>query len=107
MNRIPGNPLDLSDGGLVHTLHTEGGDLIKDRTPVLKSMIRCPGCRAERLPANLALVATTLPPSSRGEAMANDGSGDAFSRWRAVPVWTAETLHGFWTWSTVKWMGSS
>ena len=95
------------DGGLVQTFDTEGGDLIKDRTPVLESMIRCPGCRAERLPTSLALVATTLSPSSLVEAMANDGSGVAFSRWRAVPVWTAETLHGSWTLSTLELMASN
>ena len=94
MNRIPGNLLDSSNGGLAQTFDTEGGDLIEDRTPVLESVIRCPDSRAERLPTSLALVATSFPPSSRVEAMANDGSGVAFSRWRAVLVWTAETLHG-------------
>jgi len=95
MHSVPGNSLDSSDGGLVQTFDTEGGNLIKDRTTVLESMIRCPGCRAERLTANPAPVATTVPPSSRVEAMANDGSGVASSRSRAVLVWTAETLHGW------------
>ena len=65
-------------------------------------MIRCPDCRAERLPTNLALVATTLSPSSPVKAMANDGPSVAFSRWRAMLVWTAETLHGSWTLSTLR-----
>ena len=75
MDRVPSNSLDPSDGGLVQTFNTEGGDLIKGASPVLESMIRCPDCRAERLPASRATVATALSPSSRVEAMANDGSG--------------------------------
>jgi hypothetical protein len=104
MNRIPSNPLDSSDGGLVQTLDTESRNFIKGATPVLKSMIGCSGCRAERLPTILATVSTSFPPSSRVEAMANDGSGDAFSRWWTVPVWTAETLHVSWTLSTPELM---
>jgi hypothetical protein len=40
MNRIPGNSLDSSDGGFVQTFDTEGGDFIKDRTPMLESIVR-------------------------------------------------------------------
>jgi hypothetical protein len=79
MNCIPGNALDSSDGRLIQALDTERGNLIKDRTPVLESMIRSPGYRAERLPTSPAPVATTLSPSSRVEAMANDGPGVDFS----------------------------
>jgi hypothetical protein len=81
-----------------------GPNLIKDDSPMLESMIGCSDCRAERLPTNLALVATTLSPSSLVKAVANDGSSVAFSGWRVVPVWTAETLHGSWTLSTLELM---
>jgi hypothetical protein len=107
MNCIPGHALDSSDGGLVQTFDTEGGKLIEVRTPALQSVIGCPGCRAERLPTSLALVATTLSPSSRVEAMANGGSTVAFSRGRATPVWTAKALHGGWTLSTLELMASN
>ncbi len=79
MNCIPDNPLDSSDGGLVHTLDTESCNFIKGASPVLESMIEGSGCRAERLRTYPALVATTISPSSRVEAMANDGSGVTFS----------------------------
>ncbi len=104
MHRIPGNPLDSSDGGLVQTLDTEGGDFVKRGAAELESIISCPGCRGERLRTNLALVAATLASSSLVEAMVNNGSGVGFARWRAVPVWTAETLHGSWTSSTLELM---
>ena len=107
MNRIPGDSLDSSDGRLVQAFDTESGDFIKGGAPVLESIIGCPGCRAECLPTSPALVATTLPPPGRVEAVANDGSGSGFSRARAVPVWTAETLHGSWTLSTVELMASN
>jgi hypothetical protein len=79
MHRIPGNLLDSSNGGLAQTFDTEGGDLIKDHAPVLESMIRSPGCRAERLPTSPATVSTPFPPSGLVEAMANNGSEVAFS----------------------------
>ena len=80
MDRIPGNSLDASNGRLVQTLDTEGGDLIKDRTPVLESMIGCSGCRAERLPTNLALVATMVFPPGFVESAADEVSGSGFPR---------------------------
>ena len=81
MNRIPGDSFDSSNGRLVQTFDTEGGDFIKGGATVLESIIRCPGCRAERLPTSLALVATTLSPPGLVKTMANDGSGVAiFSR---------------------------
>ena len=78
MNRIPGDSLDSSDGGLVQAFDTERGDFIKGRATVLESIIRCAGCRAECLPTSLALVATTLSPPGLVEAMANDGSDAVF-----------------------------
>jgi len=86
INRIPGESLHSSDRRLIQPFDAESRDFIKGRAPVLESMIGCPGCRAERLPTHLALVATTLPPSGHVEPMANDGSGVAFSRWRTVLV---------------------
>ena len=65
------------------------------------------GCRAQSLPTNPATVATTPSPPSRVEAMSNDGSSVAFSGWRAVPVWTTETLHGNWTLSTLELVASN
>jgi hypothetical protein len=44
MNRVPGNSLGSSDGRLVHTLDTEGGNFIKGGATVLESIIKCPGC---------------------------------------------------------------
>jgi hypothetical protein len=44
MDRIPGDALDSSDGRLVQTLDTEGGDFIKGGATVLESIIRRPGC---------------------------------------------------------------
>ena len=90
-DRVPGKALEASDGGLAHAFDTtEGGNSIKGGATVLQSIIRCPAGRpagrAERLSTNLALVATTLSPLSRVEAVANDGSDIAFSRRRAVPV---------------------
>jgi hypothetical protein len=76
------------------TLDAESRDLIKGGTPVLESIIRCPSCRAECLPASLALVATMLSPPGLVEAVANDGSDVAMFRGGAVLVGTAETLHG-------------
>jgi hypothetical protein len=45
-----------------------------------------------------------VPPSGLVEAVAKDKSGVVFSRCSAVPVWTAETLHGSWTLSTLELM---
>jgi hypothetical protein len=92
VNRVPGNSLDSSDRGLIQTFDTESSHLIKDRTPVLKSIIRCPDCRAEGLSTSPALVAATLPRPSRVKAVANEDSDVAFSQGRAVPVGTAEAL---------------
>src|SRR5262249_37615523 len=104
MDRIPGNSLNSSDGRLIETFDTEEGDFIKGGETVLESVVRCPDCRAERLSTSLALVATTLSPLSRIEAVANDGSDIAFSRGRTVPVGTTETLHGFGTLLAVELM---
>ena len=95
------------EGGLVQTFDTEGGKLIKDHTPVLESMIGCLGCRAELLPTNPAMVSTSFPPSGLVEAVVNDSPGVAFSGWRAVPVCTAETLHGLWTLPMLEPMASN
>ena len=42
MHRIPSNSLDSSYSGLVQDFDTEGGNLIKDRTTVLESIIGVP-----------------------------------------------------------------
>jgi hypothetical protein len=80
MHRVPGNPLNSSDGGLVQAFDTEGGDFIEDCTPVLESLIRCTCCRAERLPTNLATVSTSFPPSCFVEAVTDDTFGRSFFR---------------------------
>ena len=102
MDRIPGDSLDSSDGGLTMTFNTEGGDLIKPGATVLESIIRCPVCRAERLSTSPATVSTPFPPGCLVEAVENDGSGVGFSQQRVLPVWAAETLHDSWTPSTVE-----
>jgi hypothetical protein len=61
MNCIPGNALGSSDGRFVQAFDAKSCHLIKDRATVLESMIRCAGCRAERLPTSPASVSTTLP----------------------------------------------
>ena len=97
MHRIPGDSLDSSNGRLVQTLDSERSDFIKCGEAVLESIISCPGCRAERLPTSLALVATTLPPPGLVEAVGDNLSGSGFFQRCALAVWTAGTLHGFWT----------
>ena len=107
MNRIPGNSLDPSDGGLTQTLDTEGSNLIEDRPPVLESVIGVPGGRAERLSTNLALVATMLSPPGFVESVTDDVCGGGFPGQGAWLVWTAETLHGSWTLMTLERMASN
>src|SRR5262249_38902905 len=107
MNCIPGDLLGSSNSRLIEAFDTEGGDLVKDYTPMMDSIIRCPSCRAERLPTSLALVAPTLSPPGRVETVANDGCSVALSRGMAVPVGTIETLHGEWTLSRAKLMASN
>jgi hypothetical protein len=102
MDRIPGHSHDSSHGGLVQPLDAESRHLIQDGATVLESLVRRTGIRAERLPTSPATVSTPFPPLGLVEAVENDGSGVGFSRPRALPVWTAETLHGFWILSTVE-----
>ena len=78
MDRVPGNSFDSSDGGLIHALDTEGGDFIEPGPTVLESIVGSPVCRAKRLPASPAPIATTLPPSGRVDGVANDGSDVTF-----------------------------
>jgi hypothetical protein len=96
MHCVPGDLFDSSDGGLVEAFNAESRHFIEGSTTVLESMIRCSGRRAERLPTNLALVATTLPPSGLVKAVSDDPFGSGLSRLRALSVCTAETLHGLW-----------
>jgi hypothetical protein len=102
MDRIPGNPLDSSNGGFVQSLDAESRHLIKDGAPVLESMVSRAGIRAERPPTSPATVSTPFPPGCLVEAVENDGSGVGFSQQRVLPVWAAETLHDSWTPSTVE-----
>jgi hypothetical protein len=97
MHCVPCDLFDSSDGGLVGSFNAESRHFIEGSTTVLESMIRSSGCRAERLPTSLTLVATTLAPPSPIEAMANDSPCTAVFRGRAVRIRTAETLHGWWT----------
>src|SRR5262249_29619935 len=99
MHGVPADPVDSSDNRLVEALDTEGGDSIKCGATVLESIIGRASRRGEGLSTSLTLVPTTLSPPRRVEAVATDGS-DAFSRARAVPVGTAETLHGWWNLET-------
>jgi hypothetical protein len=82
-------------------------DFIKGGAPELESMIMHTGVRAERLPADPALVSTTLPPRGLVETVTDNASGSGFSRPRASPVWTAETLHSSRTLSRVDLMASN
>ena len=93
---VPCDLFDPSDGGLVEALDTEGGDSIKCGATVLESIIGRASRRGEGLSTSLTLVPTTLSPPRRVEAVAHDGSDVALFRGRAVPVGTAETLHGWW-----------
>jgi hypothetical protein len=97
---IPGDFFDSSNGRLVQTLDTEGGNFIKRVAAMLESIISCPGCRAERLSTSLTLVATSFSPPRLVETVANNGSRVTFFRWGTVLVWTVETLHGWWTFLT-------
>jgi hypothetical protein len=93
MDRIPGNSLDPSDSRFAHAFDAQSRDFIKSGAPVLESIIGCPGRRAKCLPTRSALVATTFPPPSLVETVTDNASCSGFSRPRASPVWTAETLH--------------
>jgi hypothetical protein len=86
MDRVPGDSFDLSNGRLIHSLDTEGGDFIERGERVLELMVRRPGVRTERLPASPTVVWTTLPPRCLVEAMAADASGSGFSRPRVLSV---------------------
>jgi hypothetical protein len=97
MDRIPGNFLDPSDGRFTHAFDAQSRDFIKSGAPVLESIIGPRGRGAECLPTSSALVATTLSPPSPVETVADNASCSEFSRPRASPVWTAETLHRSWT----------
>ena len=102
MDRIPSDSLDTSNGRFAHAFDAQSRDFIKSGGPVLESIIGCPDRRAESLPTSPALVATTLSPPSLVETVTDDASGSGFSRPRAPPVWTAETLHRSWTLSRVE-----
>jgi hypothetical protein len=86
MDRIPGNSLDPSDGGLIQTLDTEKG-FIKGGAPVLETIIRCSGSRAETSCRKSRTVAATLSPSCLVEAMSKDLS-EIVSPSGAAAVWT-------------------
>jgi hypothetical protein len=93
MNCIPSNALGSSEGRFVPAFDAKSCDAVKDRATVLESMIRCAGCRAERLPASPASVSTTLPPSGLVETVADDLSTGGLPRQGALAIATAETLH--------------
>src|SRR4029453_13375672 len=101
MNRIASYWLDPGDSRFAHAFDAQSRDFIKSGAPVLESIIRCAGRRAECLPTSSALVATTLSPPSRIETVTDNASCCGFSRPRASPVWTAEKLHRLWTLSRV------
>ena len=107
MDRIPGNSLDSSDGRFVHTFDAQSRDFIESGPPVLKSMVGCTSVRAEGLPARPALESTTLPTPGLVETVTDNASCSGFSRPRASPVWTAETLHSSWALSRVDLMASN
>jgi hypothetical protein len=86
MDCIPGNALGSSDGRFVQAFDAKSCDLVKDRATVLESMIRCAGCRAERLPASPAPVSTTLPPCGLVETVADDLSTSGLPRQGALPL---------------------
>ena len=78
MNRIPGDPFDSSNRGLVEAFDTERGNFIKHAAPVLESIISCPVCRAECPSTSLALVAATPSPPGPVEAVVSNDSGVTF-----------------------------
>ena len=86
MHGVPCDLFDTSDGGLVESFNAESRHFFESSTTVLESMIRCSGCRTERLPTNLTLVATTLPPSGLVKAVSDDPFGSGLSRPRALLV---------------------
>ena len=58
--------------------------------------------RAESLTASAATISATAPPLGSIKSVAIDVSGTGFPRQWTFPVWTAETLHRFWTASIVE-----
>ena len=97
MHRIPRDLFDSSNGGLVQTLDTEGGNFIKRGAAMSESTVGGPRCQGECLPTTPTLVATTLPSPGLVETIANNSPGGSFFEWIAVRVGTIETLHGWWT----------
>jgi hypothetical protein len=97
IDRIPGDSLDASNGGLVQAFDAEGGNLAEGRATMLESMVRRRSAHAEGLAASLAPVSTTPPPFRPVEAVADDPSGSGLSQQWAFPVCAAETLHCSWT----------
>jgi hypothetical protein len=99
---MEGNSLGSSNGRFAHPFDAQSCDFIKSGEPVLESVIGCLARRAKGLTTTSALVATTLPTPSLVETVTDNASCSGFSRPRASPVWTAETLDRSWTLSRVE-----
>ena len=97
IDSVPGDSLYASNRGPVQSLDAESGNLIESCTTVLESMVGRAGIGAESFAASAATISTTPPPLGFVESVANNVSGPGYSRVRASLVWTAETLHCFWT----------
>ena len=78
MNSIPRDSLYPGYRGLAHSVDAERSDLIEGRAPVLETMVRGAGVRAESLTAS----ATSKPSPPAGlnpvEAISDEGAGWAF-----------------------------
>ena len=81
--------------------------MIKSVAAGLQSIISSPGCRAERLPTSLALVATTLSSLGRVEAVTDDTCGRRLLLQGEFLVRTVENLPGWWTLLRPKPMASN
>ena len=76
---IPGDALNSRDRGLIEAFDTKSGNLVKGRSPMLESIVKCSRIGAERLLASLTPVSTTLPPPGLIKTKTDDVSGNGFS----------------------------
>jgi hypothetical protein len=100
--RVPGNLLDSGNRGFIHALDAESSDFIEGNSSMLEAVIDGSLVPAEGPAAHLAPEPTAAAPAGRVESKTNNHSQRGFCSQRALSIWTAESLHGAWTRSSVE-----
>ena len=95
IHRVPRDLLDSGDGGLVHTLDTQSGNLIEHGSAMLKAVIDRAAVPAEGNTTTLASESSALSPASFVESKTNNHGQRGIGLCQALLIWTAETFHGF------------